>query len=137
SPATATTPSSPAADANAPLDLTGLSLCAADLRYADFSRSVLTKCDLSGARIDNACFSDVVGDERFIRSRDAGRYRLVWTAHRLFVGPQERYDILTAGPQLPTAERIARIAGPDEAEWWALWRPKIAELIRSHPAEPL
>jgi uncharacterized protein YjbI with pentapeptide repeats len=113
-------------------NLYGANLDGANLDGAYLTRANLGGAYLDGAYLDGAYLDRATGNNRHIKSLQAGKYEIAYTAKVMQVGC-EQHDITDWWDfDDDTIKQMDRGA----LDWWRVWKPILMNIIEVSPAEP-
>ena len=114
-------------------NLYGASLDGANLDGASLVRANLDGASLDGANLDGANLWIAAGNNRHVRTIQAGEYLVSYTNDIMQIGCQ-RHAI--ADWWEFDDRRIAEMDGKTALSFWKVWKPLLQQIIAAAPAEP-
>ena len=108
-------------------DLSGANLSYANLRGANLSGAKLSYADLRDARLWNT-----TGNNREIKTIQAGNWPVVYTATHMQIGCQNH----AIGEWWSFSDEEIDAMDSDALTWWADWKPLLQRILEVSPATP-
>ncbi len=103
----------------------------ADLREANLRGADLYRADLYGADLREADLWNCTGNNKEVKTVQAGTYTITYTADIVQIGCQ-RHSL--AEWQAFSKDEIAAMDS-NAAEWWKAWKSLLAQIITASPAK--
>ena len=110
-------------------DLTRANLTDANLTRANLTGADLTGVDLSGANLTDANLTNLLGNMRHIKSVQAEKYAITYTATILQIGCKR----FTVDEWKNFDDDTISKMDSGAIEWWAKWKPIIIQIIEMSP----